>query len=1087
MDDDDAKLKAEIEAELDKLSISSLEKEDIESDAKSETQSDDSDTDSVELPESVLHCINIIKNRSKAVEELILQDLEDTDILSCSYGAVSNNHMHLRTGLSTEYEESSEQLIKILSEIEKEEFMRSKTDCATPDFVPEPSPHDLPMDEHVLPDDADINFGYCEVEEKCRQSFEAWQEKQKELEDKEKQTLKAQRDREEKQFQEEEEKRHCWMKQFKVEKKKLENIQKVTTVTFQDLPGCVLSTLAECTNLQFLSLRRCGLTSLHSLSNCKKLKYIDAQENHIEAIECENLENLCVVLLNKNQLTSLHGLDGCTNIQCLELSYNKITRIGGLESLKNLQQLILDHNQLINTKGLCDTPTIVYLDCSHNHLTDVEGVENCGLLQILKLQGNYLSELPSLENLVLLRELHLDDNSISTVEAFSSYWLPLLQNITISQNSLTKIVPLFHFVSLEKLDVSHNCLSDLKSAIKWFDACYSLHELSLTGNPLLQETNWRDSLLKVLPALRILNGNILNSNSESRTEEHNQLGSAGFLALCQSQIREFNLLIENYITGKGDVFTLDTAENLCHYFKKLMILSTEYRHAHERGDVTITKKDESEAQKNHLAPTNSDSTLQNGVFYSCAREGEPDSPDIPEKWMDSVSSHSPLSKSATCENMEGRHQEILVCQKREDSKASSIPTIRIPFKEVVMTNSLLRNHQNIEPSEKIMAAVVIQSYWRGYLMRRQTHFSTRLHTAATEGLPNSSIKNQTILKKGKRENIVNIRKQREKAAILIQAVWKGFILRKKLTTALEAIKNEESDEEYREIDLEDFIFDEAALEEEWLALDSTRFPSQTLLLSNQLHWPKIPGNLKWDDTSFNLPSNPAQAWLCNDKENLSSSEHTQFNSRSENKTSSWTPESKTSRKSLLKSEKEKKISEEWGFKDISTAQQMLKRAQKMKSKKLKKKIDSTVRLALFKNNENKVSLPKSPKMVQPRRDGYFEGIEEDPIHKDTTANEKLERNREYTYQWLHTQVGVHETTSSRNMKCNHFLPELDPDVLNGGRVQLVARLVSREDTDLDLFSMTNGSALSVNREKKNQAHRHSAGSSSKLWFPSKLI
>ncbi|KAL4701743.1 hypothetical protein H8959_015747, partial [Pygathrix nigripes] len=1517
MDDDDAKLKAEIEAELDKLSISSLEKEGIESDSKSETQSDDSDTDSVELPESVLHCINIIKNRSTAVEELILQDLEDTDILSHSYGTVSNNHMHLRTGLSTEYEKSSEQLIKILSEIEKEEFMRSKTNCASPDFVPEPIPHDLPMDEHVLPDDADINFGYCEVEEKCRQSFEAWQEKQKELEDKEKETLKAQRDREQKQFQEEEEKRHCWMKQFKVEKKKLENIQKqeqdkmndelyeeekiwkekfkqheeyiknlhlqmeeertrfkdqqekekkcllkqqnnaavkiqakykafvayqkygpiikeqiesrkrkaqewkekeakirqkeeenrkrleeeqrikeerkkqkeeerkrrekeyedkknimkqkreqliikenirlredasqqliissaskkrgynnkhlsledisndkgdiaknlvdenlkkqedvllwlaeesnmkenidrqtilkesiqqkkqcseewikqerkyenvnnktelgdsglkgnlkeqfplqelksdaqkeeimkhvingnmgpktqiilehnqeinevktneaqriikdnqqkkiqkvekeeiqeqngllykdkdtliismkqkslsltsensedvgenvilqekeiyskvkeieenpkdnawnsgivifnttdtminkegkrnsqdyvlgrhapcedlsdcnaessmvskevnslkseirkisekcpengpkpesmtcsvpestllysieekrlawiksfkpwleifkqnqqkkivrrkrpvkcpanmtpaldklkilrcgpwdtlqqVTTVTFQDLPGCVLSTLVECTNLQFLSLQRCGLTSLHSLSNCKNLKYIDAQENRIEAIDCENLENLCVVLLNKNQLTSLHGLDGCTNIQCLELSHNKITRIGGLESLKNLQQLILDHNQLISTKGLCDTPTIVYLDCSHNHLTDVEGIENCGLLQILKLQGNYLSELPSLENLVLLRELHLDDNSISTVEAFSSHWLPLLQNLTVSQNSLTKIVPLFHFVSLEKLDVSHNCLSDLKSVLKWFDACYSLRELSLTGNPLLQETNWRDSLLKVLPDLRILNGNMLNSDSESHTEEHNQLESAGFLALCQSQIREFNLLTENYITGKGDVFTLDTAENLCHYFKKLMILSTEYRHAHERGDVNITKKDESEAQKNHLAPTNSDSTLQNGVFYSCAHEDNPDSPDNPEKWMDSVSSHSPLSNSSTCENMERRHQEILVCQKKEDSKASSIPTIRIPFKEVEMTNSVLRNHQNIEPSEKIMAAVVIQSYWRGYLMRRQIHFSTRLCTAATEGLPNSSIKNQTILKKEKRENIVNIQKQREKAAVLIQAVWKGFFLRKKLTAALEAIKNEESDEEYREIDLEDFTFDEAALEEEWLASDSTRFPSQTLLLSNQLHWPKIPGNLKLDDTSFNLPSNPAQAWLCNDKENLSSSEHTQFSGRSENRTSSWTLESKTSRKSLLKSEKEKKISEEWGFKDISTAQQMLKRAQKMQSKKLKKKIDSTMRLSLFKNNENKVSVPKSSKEVQPRRDGYFE-------------------------------------------------------------------------------------------------------------------
>ena len=39
------------------------------------------------------------------------------------------------------------------------------------------------------------------------------------------------------------------------------------------------------------------------------------------------------------------------------------------------------------------------------------------------------------------------------------------------------------------------------------------------------------------------------------------------------------------------------------------------------------------------------------------------------------------------------------------------------------------------------------------------------------------------------------------------------------------------------------------------------------------------GILKYDDTSRNLPSHPAQAWLCNEKENLLSSEHTQFNSR----------------------------------------------------------------------------------------------------------------------------------------------------------------------------------------------------------------
>ncbi|XP_019060992.1 leucine-rich repeat and IQ domain-containing protein 1-like [Fukomys damarensis] len=225
-DDEDAKLEEEIEAELDKISISSLEKEENESDSKSETHSDDTDSSEDELPESVIHCINTIKNTSKAVEELILQDLEDTDVLSHSYEAVSNNHMHLRIGLLTECKENPEQLLKILSGMEKEDFMRSETHCASPGSPPEPDLQDFPIDEYVLSDDMDINFGYFEVEEKCRQSFEAWQDRQKELEDKDKETLKAQRDREEKQFQEEEEKRDCWMKQFVIEKQKIENLQK---------------------------------------------------------------------------------------------------------------------------------------------------------------------------------------------------------------------------------------------------------------------------------------------------------------------------------------------------------------------------------------------------------------------------------------------------------------------------------------------------------------------------------------------------------------------------------------------------------------------------------------------------------------------------------------------------------------------------------------------------------------------------------------------------------------------------------------------------------------------------------------------
>lgn len=150
-----------------------------------------------------------------------------------------------------------------------------------------------------------------------------------------------------------------------------------------------------------------------------------------------------------------------------------------------------------------------------------------------------------------------------------------------------------------------------------------------------------------------------------------------------------------------NILTLDAAENLCHYFKKLMTLSNEYRYAHEHGDVSITKKDESEAQQNHLAPTNSDGILQSRVLHSYANEQKPDSPDISEKQVDSGPSRFPSTNLSLCEDTEKRNQEKVEGQKREDSKAGSIPTKRIPSMEGVMTRSLLRNNKNIENHEKM--------------------------------------------------------------------------------------------------------------------------------------------------------------------------------------------------------------------------------------------------------------------------------------------------------------------------------------------------------------------------------------------------
>ena len=146
---------------------------------------------------------------------------------------------------------------------------------------------------------------------------------------------------------------------------------------------------------------------------------------------------------------------------------------------------------------------------------------------------------------------------------------------------------------------------------------------------------------------------------------------------------------------------MDVAQNLCYYFKKLMTLSKECRCVHEHGDVSVTRRSESEAQQNHLPPTHSDSKQQNRVLYSSANEYKLNSPDISEKWMDSGPSHSSSTNPSLCEDTKERNQEEIVDQKREDSKTSSFPSKRIPFIETVRTRSLLENCQNTDHHEKM--------------------------------------------------------------------------------------------------------------------------------------------------------------------------------------------------------------------------------------------------------------------------------------------------------------------------------------------------------------------------------------------------
>ncbi|XP_065525805.1 leucine-rich repeat and IQ domain-containing protein 1 [Lathamus discolor] len=843
-------------------------------------------------------------------------------------------------------------------------------------------------------------------------------------------------------------------------------LKQVTTLTLEDLPACSLSTLSECSNLQFLTLRRCGLVALEGLSSCKDLKYINVEENNIQIIDCENLENLSILILSKNHLSSVCGLDDCINLQNLELSYNRITRIGGLESLKNLQQLIVDHNQLISTKGLYEAPTLIHVDCSFNHLTKVEGIENCGLLQILKLEGNNLQEFPRLENHVLLRELYLDDNSFSAMRMLSLYWLPLLQILLLSQNRLTELVPLNSFVSLEKLDIKNNCLSDLEGVISWLSGCHKLKELSLSGNPLLQERNWRLSFCKVLPSLQFLDGEVLNYNTLPTTERIKTSKSSTFMELCQLQIEE-NVLLKKKAAELRIASSVNSAQGQCWYFNQLMKLSIKHRYAHEYGELNITDRDGPEALQNHLKQTSTGCLQENNLFIMGATENKQVLLDPSKRWIATGHTQATfINSSIPVHQKENKvHQKVKQTSTEScinysgESKGNNNMSAKLMLQQsVIVVSNVGKDLQHFEnDTERLhVAASVIQSFWRQYHARRKTNCT-----------------------KPENHQFIESLRQKHEAATLIQAFWKGFILRKKLASALAAVKSDEVEDDYEEINVDDFTFSEAALEKEWLTLDSTRFPSKTLLLSNQLYWPKKYSRPSHSSEYSNgSPLSPQEVGQCISSPHSYLAENSRFHSRSGKGAMSQLSDWKEKKIFSFMSQKEEKISEEWGFKDISTAQLMLKRARKMKPKKYSNKnLDPAVRLALFKNNENKHLHVKPLRKTQPINASYFEDRKFSQLN--TSLDEKLHRRKGVTYKWPHTQLLDYGAASFKNTKCCHFLPELDPVVRDSRRVQLVASPVSREDTDLDLVSMASGSALTENREKNKQPHRHSARSSKK--------
>ena len=87
------------------------------------------------------------------------------------------------------------------------------------------------------------------------------------------------------------------------------------------------------------------------------------QENLIEFVDLKEVSCLYSLNLSHNKLTSVHGLTGCTNLRWLDVSHNRLTKLGELRMPVGWVS--------------CGCPSVKWLAMFHNRLTKLDLEKMC--------------------------------------------------------------------------------------------------------------------------------------------------------------------------------------------------------------------------------------------------------------------------------------------------------------------------------------------------------------------------------------------------------------------------------------------------------------------------------------------------------------------------------------------------------------------------------------------------------------------------------------------------------------------------------------------------------------------------------------
>ncbi|XP_057530994.1 systemin receptor SR160-like [Amaranthus tricolor] len=211
-----------------------------------------------------------------------------------------------------------------------------------------------------------------------------------------------------------------------------------------------------CEKLTHLALKGNKLQGTFSLNGCSNLEYLDLSSNNISSSipnfgeNCPNLKYLDLSSNKFNGRIDDNVLVGCNSLSFLNVSENELN--GGFPSLpsSSMQYLNLGSNKFqgMIPKSFADDfcSTLVNLDLSFNNISGMipNGFESCSLLEIFDVSNNNFSgDLPVDIFLKMgnLKELHLAFNNFKGSLPDSFSMLSSLESLDLSSNLISGKIP----------------------------------------------------------------------------------------------------------------------------------------------------------------------------------------------------------------------------------------------------------------------------------------------------------------------------------------------------------------------------------------------------------------------------------------------------------------------------------------------------------------------------------------------------------------------------------------------------------------------------------------------------------------------